>query len=57
MPGNIIQANYEQLEQIAQKFLERSENTDQVLQAVRRQIEDLQRDGWWGEGANAFYAE
>ncbi|RMG77222.1 MAG: WXG100 family type VII secretion target, partial [Chloroflexi bacterium] len=30
---------------------------DQVLQAVRRQIEDLQRDGWWGEGANAFYAE
>ncbi|PJF21671.1 MAG: hypothetical protein CUN56_09895 [Phototrophicales bacterium] len=57
MPGNIIQANYEQLEQIAQQFLERSENTDQVLQAVRRQIEDLQRDGWWGEGANAFYAE
>lgn len=57
MPRDVIQANFEQLEQIAQHFSERADNTQQVLQTVRRCMDDLQKDGWWGVGADAFYAE
>ncbi|RMG74437.1 MAG: WXG100 family type VII secretion target [Chloroflexi bacterium] len=57
MPAETIQANYEQLEQAARQFIERAESISQMMQHIQSCINDLQQDGWWGQGADAFYSE
>ncbi|PJF21769.1 MAG: hypothetical protein CUN56_09410, partial [Phototrophicales bacterium] len=57
MPANVIQANYETLDEIARLFNQNAAMIEQTLWRIRDMVEALASDGWWGEGADAFYAE
>ncbi len=52
-----IRADYEQLEQVANKFAQQSQEIQQMLQKVRGSMEKLQNGGWIGLGSNAFFSE
>jgi WXG100 family type VII secretion target len=57
MSANIVRAEYDTLESIAQRFQSRADAMEQVRAAVARGVEALQQGGWEGEGAAAFFAE
>lgn len=52
-----IQADYEQLEQVAAKFDQQAQVVAQVIQSVKVSFNKLHSGGWIGEGANAFFNE
>lgn len=52
-----IRANYDQLEQIANRFATQSQVIQALLQRVRATKETLVNEGLIGLGANAFSAE
>ena len=51
-----IEANYEMLETVIQKFTQQGDAVEQMLQNVRNHMEDL-RNEWIGEGSEAFFNE
>jgi len=55
--ADIIQAQYERLEAIADRFGQQAEATVQTEAQVRQVTDGLQGGGWIGQGADAFYAE
>lgn len=55
--ADIIQADYERLEEIASRFGLRAEATAQTSAQVEQAMGSLQGGGWIGQGAEAFYAE
>lgn len=57
MGNDIIQADYEELEGIAKKFAQQSEQNEQMFSMVRSHVDQLKNGGWQGRGANAFYEE
>lgn len=57
MAPDIIQANYEELEQVAARFAQAAAGTTQLRQKVQRAYAPLERGGWQGRGADAFAAE
>ncbi len=57
MTADIIQANYEALTTVADKFNQQSEVTSQTKQALLRVMNQLQAGGWIGEGSDAFFSE
>lgn len=57
MTHNVIQAEYDDLERIAGRFQQESASTKRLMGSVERLVEDLQRGGWEGEGAVAFFRE
>lgn len=57
MADNIIQADYEQLDQIAGQFTGQGEATAALLQRVRTDFQQLENGGWLGRGADAFFKE
>jgi WXG100 family type VII secretion target len=52
-----IKAEYDQLDQVANRFLQQSEAITNMLQRVRSSMEKLEQDGWKGRGAQAFFDE
>jgi len=52
-----IQANYDQLAQIAARFSQEANQTQQLFQAVRALVEQLEGGAWIGVGAQAFFQE
>ena len=52
-----IQADYDQLRQIAARFGRQAEEIASLQQLLRRRAETLRSRGWRGTGATAFYAE
>lgn len=54
--AQIIEANYEALDQVVARFMQQSESAEQMLQSVRSHMESLQGE-WIGEGSDAFFAE
>lgn len=54
--AEIIEANYEALDQVSARFMQQSESAEQMLQNVRTHMESLQGE-WIGEGSDAFFAE
>lgn len=52
-----VKAEYEQLEQIASRFLKQSEIIERMNQQVRSCMERLEQEGWKGLGAQAFFDE
>jgi WXG100 family type VII secretion target len=54
--ANEIQADYERLQQIAQRFSRQAEQTQQVTQQVKRGMGRLQQS-WEGRAADAFFRE
>jgi WXG100 family type VII secretion target len=51
-----VRADYEQLEQVASRFANQSQEVQQMLQQVRNQMQKLQSD-WIGRGSEAFFSE
>ena len=51
-----IKADYEQLEQIANRFHNQSDEIQQMLQKVRQSMHKLEHD-WIGRGSQAFFRE
>lgn len=52
-----IRADYDQLEQIANRFVNQSEAVSQTLQKVKASLGPLEDGGWIGRGADSFFAE
>ncbi len=52
-----IEANYDELEQIASRFANQSQANQQMLQKVRGSYSKLEDGGWIGRGSEAFFAE
>lgn len=57
MGADVIQAQYDQLEQIAVRFGRQAESTAQTTQRMQQSMRALQAGGWEGRGAAAFFAE
>ncbi|HRI56040.1 MAG TPA: WXG100 family type VII secretion target [Anaerolineae bacterium] len=57
MGNDIIQAQYDQLEQIAVRFGQQAEAAAQTTQRVQQSMRALQAGGWEGRGAAAFFGE
>lgn len=57
MPNDIIQAQYDQLDQISSRFAGQSEASQQLIAQLRRSMQPLQGGGWQGRGSSAFFAE
>lgn len=52
-----IQADYEVLEEVARVFYRESDHLEEMRRRVMNCMEALEREGWWGLGAEAFYRE
>lgn len=57
MSNEKVQANYDELATVANRFDEQATAIEGHLQKVRQSVEALQRGGWVGQGADAFFAE
>ncbi|MEO7908769.1 MAG: WXG100 family type VII secretion target [Roseiflexaceae bacterium] len=57
MSADIIQARYDQLDRVAGRFAKASEANAELHARVMRCVEVLERGGWQGRGADAFFAE
>ena len=53
---DVIQADYEMLEQVSAKFVQQSDTAQQMLQDVNNRMQALDGE-WMGEGSVAFFAE
>lgn len=57
MANNIIQAEYETLDQVSGKFDLTAENTEEMLRTIEASLAPLVDGGWKGMGSDAFFAE
>lgn len=57
MSADVIQAQYDQLHQIALRFGQQAEAAAQTTQRVQESMRALQASGWEGRGSVAFFAE
>lgn len=57
MSAPIVQAQYDQLEQIAARFAAAAEQQQALLERVNRQVEVLRSGSWQGKGVAAFLRE
>jgi WXG100 family type VII secretion target len=57
MSAPIVQARYEELEQIAARFAAAAEQQQALQERVSRQVEVLRSGGWQGRGVAAFLRE
>ena len=54
MSTDIIQAQYDQLHQIASRFASQAERNQAMLQQVEQRSQVLEGGAWQGRGINAF---
>jgi WXG100 family type VII secretion target len=52
-----IQADYEQLGQVASKFASQAQTTRDLTRKVQAAFQKLEQGGWMGRGAEAFVKE
>lgn len=52
-----IQADYEQLEQVAAKFAQYAQVVAEMTQNVKSSMDPLENGGWIGLGAESFFSE
>ena len=52
-----IQADYQQLEQVANKFAQQAQSSAQMIQSVKGSMSKLENGGWIGRGSQAFFSE
>jgi WXG100 family type VII secretion target len=55
--ADVIQADYTQLQSIAQQFSNSQQNIQMLNQRLNQHIEQLRGQGWIGAGAQSFYTE
>lgn len=52
-----IQADYDELAVIARRFDQEGQDVEMLTRRIQLLVEDLERGGWIGQGARAFYDE
>ena len=52
-----VEADYDQLEQVAARFGNQAQEMQQMLQNVRSSMGNLENGGWEGRGSEAFFSE
>lgn len=52
-----IRADYEQLNQVANRLVQQAQTIQQMTQRVKASLAQLEQGGWIGRGANAFFDE
>ncbi len=57
MSSDVIQVDFEVLNQIAQRFGQQAESTAHLINLIHSRLAPLQDGGWQGQGADAFFAE
>ena len=57
MDAKTIQADYEQLETIANRFGQLAEDNDTLRAIIVKDVDALKPDGWEGKGSQAFFKE
>jgi WXG100 family type VII secretion target len=57
MPAPKIQADYDGLSEIANKFSQESGQTEKLMNEIANLVGSLQDGGWIGLGANNFFQE
>jgi WXG100 family type VII secretion target len=55
--ADLIQADYQQLEQLASKFQSQSEAIRGMQQKLKSSMDPLKNGGWIGKGSDAFFNE
>jgi WXG100 family type VII secretion target len=55
--ADTVQARYDELEQLAARFGKASAASAELHTRITRCVEALERGGWQGQGADAFFAE
>lgn len=57
MSAPVIQAQYDDLEKIAERFAQQADLIEQMRQQVRQATDALKNGGWQGQGSDAFQAK
>lgn len=57
MSNNVVQARYDQLDDIANRFARKAQEAAQMQQRILRDAQALQNGGWMGAGSQAFSNE
>lgn len=57
MTGNVVQVDYDQLEQIAQRLARSAEATSDLDRRLRQAVAALADGGWIGRGSDAFFQD
>ncbi|RRR68750.1 MAG: WXG100 family type VII secretion target [Candidatus Viridilinea halotolerans] len=52
-----VKVEYDELDQIANRFLQQSEAVASMIQQITGRMDPLLQDGWKGLGAQAFFDE
>lgn len=55
--GVKIQADYDELANIANQFAQEAAGVEQLMNQISSLVGELEGGGWIGRGADAFYAE
>lgn len=55
--AEIIQANYEELEQLAKRFGQKAESNAAMYMRLQRSMDQLVNGSWVGEAATSFFME
>jgi WXG100 family type VII secretion target len=56
MGNDIVQATYDQLEEISGKFQNESQSMEQMMSSIKNAMNTL-KTNWIGRGSDAFFAE
>lgn len=54
---DVVEADYDQLEQVAARFAAQAQAIEQMLNKVRSSMSNLEDGGWVGRGSDAFFSE
>jgi WXG100 family type VII secretion target len=52
-----VRADYQQLDEVATRFANKAQDTQEMLEKVRSSMEQLEDGGWIGDAADAFFSE
>lgn len=55
--AEIVQANYDELEEIAARFAAQAEANENLSRQIKQRVQALQNGGWEGKGSQAFFTE
>ena len=55
MTAEIIQAQYDTLEEIANRFNQLQDNSENMTRALTQHVGKLQNGGWQGLGSESFF--
>lgn len=55
--ADLLQADYQQLQQIAQKFSQQAQAIQQMTQKTKSTMDPLKQGAWIGKGSDAFFQE